>query len=343
FPLKRAMDGTVTSSASQPTCVAMMLQQLQLRPGDNVLEIGAGSGYSAAIMQHIVGDQGHVTSVEVDPEVAEIARSNLQRAAMTSVNIVQGDGLQGYAPRAAYDRILATAAVWDIPRTWLRQLRPGGRLVAPVFIEGFQMSGAFVAQRDGTLLSDENRVCLFVWMQRQRVPHQSGVGFAQALSLHVPSGLFLETDTAMDSAAAAHLLSHDAEEGYIDTPPQWVELWQNFLPWMALHRPMDIQIAGYRSEGSGYGLEGSGFALLAPGSACFVQLSDPPRVRYFGAADTYLTLHDMIDAWRAAGRPGQNSVRLRFIPIDAQPAGTGDLGGRTLRRTDHLLHVWMEA
>ena len=110
--------------------MAIMLRQLRLRKGDNVLEIGAGTGYNAAIMQPIVGDQGHVTSVEIDQEVAEIARTNLQHAAMTHVNIATGDGIQGYAPRAAYDRILATAAIWDLPRAWVRQLRPSGRLVA---------------------------------------------------------------------------------------------------------------------------------------------------------------------------------------------------------------------
>ncbi|MBK8022636.1 MAG: methyltransferase domain-containing protein [Chloroflexi bacterium] len=340
IPIKKAFDGTVTSSASQPSMMTIMLEQLDLRPGDNILEVGAGSGYNAAIMQYLVGHQGHVTSIELDQEVAENARNNLQRAAMTSVNVVTGDGLHGYAPRAAYDRILATAAIWDIPRAWLRQLRPNGRLVAPVYVEGFQMSGAFVAQRDGTMLSTANSVCLFVWMQGQRT--SSTAGFGAGFSIPVQGGLFLDAIAPMDSTAVAHLLGDDAETGYFDSPTQWADLWQGFLPWLAIHRPHEIQLAGFRCDGHVYGLEGAGFALFSPGSACFVQLADPPVVRYFGAADTYLTLHDMLKAWESAGRPGQEQIRLRFIPIEAQPAGTGDLGGKTYRRIDHLLHIWME-
>jgi protein-L-isoaspartate(D-aspartate) O-methyltransferase len=81
-PVKRDSDGMVLASASQPSMIVLMLQQLQLRPGDNVLEIGAGTGYNAAIMQYIVGREGTVTSVEIDPQVAKQARINLQHAGM---------------------------------------------------------------------------------------------------------------------------------------------------------------------------------------------------------------------------------------------------------------------
>ena len=89
IPIKRDSDGSVLSSSSQPSMMAIMLRQLRLRKGDNVLEIGAGTGYNAAIMQTIVGDKGNVTSVELDKQLADKASTNLQRANLGAViNIV---------------------------------------------------------------------------------------------------------------------------------------------------------------------------------------------------------------------------------------------------------------
>jgi protein-L-isoaspartate(D-aspartate) O-methyltransferase len=118
---------------SAPSMVAIMTSHLRVRPGHIVLEIGTGSGYQAALLAEIVGDNGHVYTVERIPELAEMARRNLANAGYADrVTVIVGDGTLGYAERAPYDRIIVTAASPDIPKPLIEQLKPGGILVIPV-------------------------------------------------------------------------------------------------------------------------------------------------------------------------------------------------------------------
>jgi len=113
--------------------VAIMNEALELRIGNKVLEVGAGSGYHAATVAELIGSQGHVYTVELVPELVRIARSNLERAGYSDrVTLVEGDGSLGYPDRAPYDRIVVTAAAPKIPQPLVGQLRSGGILVIPV-------------------------------------------------------------------------------------------------------------------------------------------------------------------------------------------------------------------
>jgi protein-L-isoaspartate(D-aspartate) O-methyltransferase len=113
--------------------VAIMNEALELRRGMKVLEVGAGSGYHAATIAEIVGDEGHVFAVEYVDKLVRIARTNLSRAGYADrVTLVQNDGSLGYSERAPYDRILVTAAAPKIPPTLVEQLKPDGILVLPV-------------------------------------------------------------------------------------------------------------------------------------------------------------------------------------------------------------------
>jgi protein-L-isoaspartate(D-aspartate) O-methyltransferase len=112
-----------------PKIEARMLQELGVRNTDTVLEIGAGSGYMAALL---AAKAEYVYSVEIDPVLAEIARSNLQRAGVANVRVETGDGAQGWPARAPYDAIMISASTPVLPDAILRQLKIGGRLVAVV-------------------------------------------------------------------------------------------------------------------------------------------------------------------------------------------------------------------
>ncbi|MFC3999680.1 methyltransferase domain-containing protein [Nocardiopsis sediminis] len=162
-------EGRSTSSASMPTVVAMMLDALDLSPGHRVLEIGTGTGYNAALLAARAG-AGNVTSVEVDPAIAERAREAL-RATGRVVGVVAADGGDGHAPAAPYDRVLATAAVRRVPYAWVEQARPGGLIVTP-WGTPFH-NGALLRLRvhgDGTASGHFGGNVAFMWVRDQRPP-----------------------------------------------------------------------------------------------------------------------------------------------------------------------------
>lgn len=160
---KRDANGQVLSCLSQPSIVALQLEQLAVLPGDRVLEIGTARGYNAALLGHLVGPDGHVTTIDVDEDIVEQARSNLTETGATNVEVVFGDGALGYQPGAPFDRIIATVGAYGLPPAWVEQLAPGGRLVVPTRIRGsVSRSIAFERCHDGILRSVDHQMCGFV-------------------------------------------------------------------------------------------------------------------------------------------------------------------------------------
>ncbi|MFJ1971402.1 methyltransferase domain-containing protein [Streptomyces sp. NPDC087903] len=127
----RLRDGELVSSSSQPSLMAMMLVELGVRDGDRVLEIGAGTGYNAALLAHRLGADDLVTTVDLEPEITESARRHLAAAGHHPA-VVTGDGARGVPERAPYDRIIATCTLPSIPLAWPAQCRPGARVLAPL-------------------------------------------------------------------------------------------------------------------------------------------------------------------------------------------------------------------
>jgi len=128
----KTIDGRDVSSSSQPTMMAIMLEQLALHPGQRVLEIGAGTGYNAALMAHIVGEHGLVVTIDIDEDIVAAAQAHLAAAGYAHVQVICSDGGLGYADVAPYDRIIVTVGADDLPPAWSEQLRPVGRLVVPL-------------------------------------------------------------------------------------------------------------------------------------------------------------------------------------------------------------------
>jgi protein-L-isoaspartate(D-aspartate) O-methyltransferase len=129
-PLPIPGDGRQTISA--PYMYPIFYEALGLDEGDKVLEVGAGSGYGAALAREMVGSKGLVVTIEINPITYRFAVDNLRRAGYEDVVVILGDGSLGYPEMAPYDAICVTAACPDIPKPLIEQLNSPGRLIAPV-------------------------------------------------------------------------------------------------------------------------------------------------------------------------------------------------------------------
>jgi protein-L-isoaspartate(D-aspartate) O-methyltransferase len=143
---------------SQPWVVAAICQALGLRGGEQVLEIGTGSGYSAAVLARIAG---RVVSLERVPELAESARRNLERLGFANVEVVLGDGSRGYPEGAPYDGIAVHAATPEAPHSLLAELATDGRLVVPIATGSADLLTAFIRD-NGDLHQETIGPCRFV-------------------------------------------------------------------------------------------------------------------------------------------------------------------------------------
>lgn len=117
---------------SQPLTVAFMLELLQPGPGHNVLDVGAGSGWTTALLAFLVGEKGKVLALERIPELAETAQRNLEKYHFSNITVTVGDGTLGSAKDAPFDRIHVAAATAIVPQPLKDQLTIGGRMVIPV-------------------------------------------------------------------------------------------------------------------------------------------------------------------------------------------------------------------
>jgi protein-L-isoaspartate(D-aspartate) O-methyltransferase len=179
--------GVALSSASELPTVAGMLKQLDVRPGHQVLEIGAGTGYNAALLRHLVGPQGSVTTVDILEQAVDEAREHLVAAGFGDVTVVHGDGELGVPENGPYDRIIVTAGATDLPLTWANQVAPGGRLVVPLRINGLTRTIAF-ERASGIWRSLDADECGFMPMRGD------GQVAEHNLSLRGETGVVVRTD-----------------------------------------------------------------------------------------------------------------------------------------------------
>ena len=128
YPLSIGKGQTI----SQPTTVMLMTEALELKKGDKVLEIGAGSGYQAAIISKIIGEKGKVITTEIVPELAELAENNIKKLKIKNIKIIHYDGSQGYKKESHYNKIIIAAACPEIPSQLINQLKENGIIIAPV-------------------------------------------------------------------------------------------------------------------------------------------------------------------------------------------------------------------
>lgn len=332
-----SINGQVVSSSSQPTIMAVMLEQLHLQPGQRVLEIGSGTGYNAALMAHIVGEKGEVVTIDIDEDIVDAARAHLAAAGFGYVQVICGDGGLGYPDAAPYDRIILTVSAADITPAWRTQLKPNGRLLLPLLVRGPQVSIAFTPVKNH-LESLSVRACGFVGLRG---------AFAEADTIVqlVPEAgklvLRLGEARPVDAQVLYNLLGSTAQDlpSGIMLDPRGFFFGLSF--WLALHEPLCCSLSAYGSPAeqgiipnlihfSGKGVMTIG--LLSEGAlSLLMRYSDPLAtdnffdgsafnlyLRSFGAGDVLTQqLKRQVMAWDAAGRPGEQQLRVKAYPQNA--------------------------
>jgi protein-L-isoaspartate(D-aspartate) O-methyltransferase len=152
IPTKHDLKGNPISSSSEVAIMALMLDALRLERGQRVLEIGAGTGYNAAVLAELVGAENVVT-VDIDPEIADEARAHLRTSGHDGVRVETADGWMGLSDGAPYARLELTAATTDISPHWVDQLEDGGVLVAPLLLRPNGQAMVAFSKRRHTLES----------------------------------------------------------------------------------------------------------------------------------------------------------------------------------------------
>jgi len=347
---KRDAEGLPISSSSQPAIMVIMLDQLDLAPGQRVLEIGAGTGYNAALMKHIVGPSGTVVSVDIDPDLVTQARDHLANAGYPDVTVVAADGAEGYPPGAPYDRVIATVGVSDLAPAWLDQIGPGGRIVVPLDVRGTQLAVAFERSgAGGRWTSVSLAPCGFMRMRGSLAGPERTVMLQPGLSVMLPDGLTLADGADADAAALAAFLDGPSVLLATGVRTGSTEIIWGFGLWLSAADARSCEIAQERGTGaprfsrSGTSplarapvrsrgqrftagiLDSGGIALLtaaprSPGAA------EPAgrvalEVAGFGPHASFLAdrLAAHLVAWDQAGQPGAAGLH-----VDAYPRSSAD-------------------
>ncbi|MFN8636519.1 MAG: methyltransferase domain-containing protein [Chloroflexota bacterium] len=226
--------GRIVSSASAPPIVATMLEWLQLRPGMRVLEIGAGTGFNAALMAQIVGPSGEVVTLDLDDEIVRGARAHLSGAGYERVRVLQADGAFGAPDLAPFDRVVLTAAATDVSPAWCAQLAPGGQLLLPLQLGGPLTQKLVAFERVGDhLASDGVGECVFLTMrgaqEQRRRSHR--IGRLAGVRLTVPEGV------SFGDARLDRLLAEPSQSWPTGIWASPRDLRGGLLFWLGLHEP----------------------------------------------------------------------------------------------------------
>jgi protein-L-isoaspartate(D-aspartate) O-methyltransferase len=294
--------GAPTSSSSMPSVMAGMLEALDLRAGQRVLEIGTGTGYNAALLCHLVGAE-NVVSVELDPGLAGSARDALSRIGLRPT-VYTGDGRVEVPGEAPFDRIIATASADHVPPAWIAQLVPGGVVV--VDLRGSLSGGLVRLVKTGEDVVEGPFLELpgaFMPMRaRHDSPHRDGETWDQPLNQINPQYGLTATDPALLTDPALRLLTQLHFGG---------KRLRGFLP--------DPDNATW----SGHAIDGSWFTVdLNP------RADNLRAIRQGGPQRLWDTVECSVAAWERLDQPGIATFRvtaydneaLQYVGCDRDPS-----------------------
>ncbi|HEX6419042.1 MAG TPA: methyltransferase domain-containing protein [Acidimicrobiales bacterium] len=319
------------AAAPAPVGVASLLAMVGARPGWRVLQVGAGTGYAAALLAHVVGARGAVTAVEADPDVAVAARRALVTARVPVRVDVRGVAA-GHPEGAPFDAVVVTAAVDRVPRAWFDQLRPGGRLVAPLRLSPVgTRSQAVVALRKATNGFDH-----LAAMPADLAPLHTGAGAGRTRGRPARMVVSEAADPRRDRLLVG--LAGPALAGLDRADRQRLAVTMlgfgrsrrlrlgrgavdDLLAYVALALPEERLVEVSRGGGAGFAARRApgvvdavdgGLAVLVPGA-----VGGELRVDAWGGRRAERALLATAERWALAGRPGIGGARVavRYGPV----------------------------
>lgn len=328
----KKVSGVPVSSSSEPSIMAIMLEMLDVPPDARVLEIGAGTGYNAALLAHLAGKRGTVTAVDLDPDTARAARKHLRDAGTSRVRVIAADGALGHSRCAPYDRIIVTASCWQIPQAWIDQLVDGGRIVLPLRLNGVHVCLA-LQKRGRELVSSRASMCGFMPMR--------GLS-GRAYSTIIAGGSIASSDLDLSPTARHALertLKHPTSVRVRFPRQRDAANWS--LHYFALQgKPLLTVFRAVDASAQLFGL------MVSPRSIVTLPWSRPPRgaLTLFGNGDALDYLQRSLAQWQSEGRPDLRHLVTRVVPASRKlgplPRRAGDRF--RFRRGDHLYEMWFE-
>ena len=296
--------GLPISSASQPAIVAIMLQQLRVEPGMRVLEIGAGTGYNAALLAELVGPSGAVTTVDIGEEIAAEARGRLASAGYPRVAVIAADGAAGWPPNAPYDRIELSVGASDITPAWYEQLRIGGLVTLPLWL-GISDASVALRKHAGALVSESLAPCGFM---RLRGSEQSATTWVALDNGRRLGGEWVER---LAEPIRELLATRPRRRPFIPDP--------SLMYWLGLRGLRLVMLSHERPEGSGrlpkrprirYGVyaegaDGPSLSLLAARLPLLLSFGgDEAERRILAEAERWRTMRRIpLEQWRVTAWP----------------------------------------
>jgi protein-L-isoaspartate(D-aspartate) O-methyltransferase len=282
-------EGKATSSTSQPSLMAQMLEFLDLSPGMKVLEIGAGTGYNAALMAELVGDPTLVVSVDIQEEVVARTRRLLTDARYSHVKLLVRDGFYGVQEDGPFDRIVATVGCTDLSPHWVMQLKPSGFMLLPLLHCGWHPLTR-------------------VWVEEGRVKGAvvGSSGFMPIEGELAWQGPWQARPAPVSEAEAEHFPLFEGLQGQgpLDPFRWWTSISADFFYFLAL-----------RDQRFFLSRQPLGYGLYEPSLGIVLVNPLEGRILLQGARELYHQLENFYLEWLHLGKPQMSDYRFEFFPL----------------------------
>ena len=317
--------GVPISSSSQPKMMALMMEQLGLEPGSRVLEIGAGTGYNAAILAHVGGEKGSVITMDIDQDIVDEAAGNLSETGYGHVKVVCGDGYEGFPEGQPYDGISVTVGAYDVSPHWVDQLREGGVIVVPLWFRGFCLSVA-LEKRDGELRGLSVTPCLFMPLRGTGQPTEEFFSVGDPPDEYLKMTIGLDRDDPAFRQDLRRLFSQDASLRYAGRSLEGQFHTQDIFSGLFTSLTTDPRVFIVYSASESSLFRGFGYALidLDSMSAAVISDSEPERVVAYGNDTAHGQLVDLLDRWDRLGHPPVHNLHVRALLITPESVPEGD-------------------